>query len=39
MKYINAETLPLPTISFPNLKDYGIKLLDLTSENFKKAKK
>jgi hypothetical protein len=38
MTYIKAEALPLPTISFPDLKDNGIKLLDLTSENFKKAK-
>ncbi|MCO5278934.1 MAG: hypothetical protein M9911_13175 [Saprospiraceae bacterium] len=39
MTYIKAETLPLPTISFPDLKNKGIKLLDLTTENFEKNKK
>ncbi|MDR1653397.1 MAG: SEC-C domain-containing protein [Prevotellaceae bacterium] len=39
MTYIKAETLPLPTISFQDLKDKGINLLDLTSENFGEAKK
>lgn len=37
--YIKAEDLPLPTISFPTLKENGTKLLDLTNDNFKKAKK
>jgi len=39
MTYIKAEELTLPTISFPNIKKEGIKLLDLTSDKFEKAKK
>ena len=38
MTYIKAEALPLPTISFPELKNSGIKLLDLTNDNFEKSK-
>lgn len=38
MTYIKAEALPLPTISFPALKDNGTKLLDLTNDNFEKSK-
>ncbi len=38
MTYIKAEALPLPTISFPTLKDNGTKLLDLTNDNFEKSK-
>jgi len=36
--YIKAEDLPLPAISFPELKDSGTKLLDLTNANFEKSK-
>lgn len=39
MTYIKAEALPLPTISFPVLKENGTKLLDLANDNFEKAKK
>jgi len=39
MTYIKAEALPLPTISFPALKENGTKLLDLANNNFEKAKK
>ena len=38
MTYIKAEALSLPTISFPELKNSGIKLLDLTNDNFEKSK-
>lgn len=38
MTYIKAEALPLPTISFPDLKNEGIKLLELTNEDFEKSK-
>lgn len=38
MTYIKAEALSLPTISFPELKDSGTKLLDLTNDNFEKSK-
>lgn len=38
MTYIKAEALPLPIISFPELKDNGTKLLDLTNDNFEKSK-
>jgi hypothetical protein len=39
MTYIKAEAFPMPTISFPDLKDKGIRLLDLTSNDFEKTKK
>lgn len=38
MTYIKAEALSLPTISFPELKNSGIKLLDLKNDNFEKSK-
>lgn len=38
MTYIKAGALSLPTISFPELKNSGIKLLDLTNDNFEKSK-
>lgn len=38
MTYIKAEALSLPTISFPELKNSGTKLLDLTNDNFEKSK-
>jgi hypothetical protein len=38
MTYLKAEALSLPTISFPELKNSGIKLLDLTNDNFEKSK-
>lgn len=38
MTYIKAEALPLPTISFPDLKYKGIKLFELTSDSFEKPK-
>jgi len=34
MTYINAEELPLPIISFSQLKASGTKLLELTNDNF-----
>lgn len=36
--YIKVDTIPLPIISFPALKENGIELLDLANENFKKSK-
>lgn len=36
--YIKAEALPLPTISFPALKENGTKLLDSANDNFEKSK-
>ena len=36
--YIKAEALPLPTISFPALKENGTILLELTNDNFEKSK-
>jgi hypothetical protein len=35
--YIKAESLPLPIISFPALKEYGTILLDTTNEKFEKS--
>lgn len=37
--YIKAEELPLPTISFPDLKKDGIILLESTTKSFEKTKK
>lgn len=37
MTYIKAEALPLLTLSFPELKDKGIKLLDLANEDYEKV--
>jgi len=34
--YIRAESIQLPTISFPKLKKEGIELLDITNENWEK---
>jgi hypothetical protein len=34
IKYIKAEALPLPIISFPELKYNGTKLLDMTNDEF-----
>lgn len=36
--YIKAEVMPLPIISFPELKENGAKLLDLANDNFEKSK-
>ena len=38
MTYLKAEGLPLPIISFPELKDKGINLLDMTYKVFEKSK-
>ena len=34
MTYIKAEELPLPIISFPLLKEKGVKFFDITSDKF-----
>lgn len=39
MTYIKAEALSLPIISFPDLKNEGIKLFELENDKFEKAKK
>lgn len=39
MTYIRAEALPLPTISFPDIKNEGIELFEIANDNFEKAKK
>lgn len=39
MLYIKAEALSLPIISFPDLKNEGIKLFELENDKFEKAKK
>ncbi|NMR33222.1 hypothetical protein HIO71_03255 [Chryseobacterium aquaticum] len=37
--YIRAEVLALPIISFPDLKNEGIKLFEIANNNFEKTKK
>lgn len=39
MTYIKAEALPLPIVSFPDLKNEGIKLFKIANDNFEKVKK
>lgn len=36
--YIKADTIPLPIISFPALRENGTELFDLVNENFEKSK-
>lgn len=38
MTYIKAEELLLPIISFPELKEKGVKLFDITRDKFEKTK-
>lgn len=39
MSYIKSEALSLPILSFPELKEKGIKYLELMFKNFEKSKK